>query len=742
MEKIAMKPATQTKGKESTFSPRAREMIRSWFAALQHSWRAAIQIDRSQLTAIPAIRTTIGFALPLAIGVTTGHVLEGVSVAGGATSLGAVGLTYTYRARTRAMLLACVGVALSAFVGSITSRIDWLSILVAGIWGIGAGMLVALGQSALVIGLQSAIALIILSHFMLAPAQAAIQAALMFAGALFQTALALIPIPWRQTAPERAALAAVYRQLADYAAHPANEQSGTQVRAALLKAQSVVSASNTQSRQGMIFFGLFEAAERIRLNVLVLRRLRQDLQGDEAEPVSSVTYLDQLLWAAAEQLREIANELRLTSQLARHTKSHQQIKQSLSALRKQDTMSTQGETIRLLLVYGEALRDHLHTAMTLAKSWKYRQQPLSIRIEVPKPSRLRLHDAWAILRANLTFRSAVFRHAIRLGVALAVATALYRLLPLPRGYWIALTALLVLRPDFTTTFTRGTARLAGTMLGAVLTTLLVSTLAPTRDLLVIFDAAMAYLAFALLFVNYALFSAFITMDVVLLLTFVIPQPLVTAAYRAIDTAEGGALALLIYLLWPTWERPQVSANLVDRLEALCRYLVAVLKAYADPSAYDELTLHSRRMAVRLARSNAEASVTRSLHEPAPHRIDPDLAQGLLAAEDGIAQSILTLNAYLVDNPARRALPEAVVFAAKVEEALGLLVTALREGQPVSTLPDLQEALRTLKQAGKSGRDKHHAAKTDLRFVLAEAKRVVRNIDTLCQLLAAKKEAIR
>ncbi len=77
-------------------------------------------------------------------------------------------------------------------------------------------------------------------------------------------------------------------------------------------------------------------------------------------------------------------------------------------------------------------------------------------------------------------------YAIRLGIALALATALYQIfhLPLERGYWIPMTVVLVLRSDFLTTFTRGIARLLGTMLGAVLTTLLLVFLAPSQLALV------------------------------------------------------------------------------------------------------------------------------------------------------------------------------------------------------------------------------------------------------------------
>ncbi|MFL5658361.1 MAG: FUSC family protein [Ktedonobacteraceae bacterium] len=378
--------------------------------------------------------------------------------------------------------------------------------------------------------------------------------------------------------------------------------------------------------------------------------------------------------------------------------------------------------------------------MKLARSCKYtrlggrlRKPKLPpVHVTIPRQTRLRLHNAWEILRANLTLRSAASRHALRLGLTLALATALYRIFPMlvQRGYWIPLTALLVLKPDFRTTFARGVARLVGTMLGAVLTTLLVAVLAPTQELLVILDAIMAYLAFSFLYANYAIFSAFITMETVFLLTFVVPQPLETVTYRAIDTAIGGILALLIYALWPTWERSQVPGNIANRIEALRRYFVAVMDAYAHPEAYDALAIHDRLRESRLARSNAEASVERSLQEPEPHRIDPDLALGLLGAADNIARSVLALEAYLLDNPSRHAIPQITTFTAKVDESLRLLATAIREERPVTALPNLEEALRTLEQAEKSGNRTRNEASTDLRFVISEAKHIIRSINAM------------
>src|SRR3989442_8442272 len=178
---------------------------------------------------------------------------------------------------------------------------------------------------------------------------------------------------------------------------------------------------------------------------------------------------------------------------------------------------------------------------------------------------------------------------------------------------------------------------------------------------------------------------------------------------------GTILALLIYALWPTWERSQVPGNIANRIEALRRYFVAVM------DAYDALAIHERLRESRLARSNAEASVERSLQEPEPYRIDPDLALGLLGAADNIARSVLALEAYLLDNPSRHAIPQITAFTAKVDEALRLLATAIREERPVTALPNLEEALRTLEHAEKSGNRTRNEATTALRFVISEAK---------------------
>ncbi|GHO70561.1 hypothetical protein KSC_094530 [Ktedonobacter sp. SOSP1-52] len=714
--------------------------ITSWFSALRSSWRTALRIDRSQIMAIQALYSTLGFVIPLALGVATGHVVEGVSIAGGAASLGSVALDASSSARTRTMFLACVGIAASAFVGSVTSQIDWLAILVIGIWGFGAGMLVALNRFAMIIGLQSTIALIILSHFKLDPLNAALQALLMFVGALFQAGLGLLTARWQRTKIERHVLATAYRQLADYASDPGS--TFPQTRDALSNAQTVLAESSISEREGNVLYGLLEAAERIRLYCFALQQLRKSIGSDERGAHCS-SYLDRVLEATAEELNNIADELEPRKSFVHFHKPQQELKEALTGLRQELGAFCDEASIQQVLGYSSALRDQLHATKKLAKSLRYKQlhlpQELLGSFRNRHPNRLQWRNALVTLRANLSLESTIFRHAIRLGVTLTLATALYRVGPWPieRGYWIPLTALLVLKPDFSTTFTRGLARMLGTMLGAALTSLLIALLAPANEVLVVIDAVMAYLAFTFLYANYAIFSAFITMQIVFLLSFVIPQPLTTALDRALDTLIGGILALLIYTAWPTWQLKQVPRDLAAHLESLCAYGSTVLTAYATSQPYESVRSHELLQQARLARSNADVSIRRSLEEPVSHHFDPDLAQSLLEAEDAIAQSLLALEAHLLAHPVNHKLTEMVAFKQQYEEALHLLAEAIREQRPAQQLPPIKQTLHDLNCAVKA---RGYTECSDMRAIVAELRHIVNAITLMAQLLAEREKS--
>ena len=74
--------------------------------------------------------------------------------------------------------------------------------------------------------------------------------------------------------------------------------------------------------------------------------------------------------------------------------------------------------------------------------------------------RRRFYGRLAKLRANLSPHSTAFRHAIRLAVCVGIGDAIGRSITEQRTYWIPMTIAIILRPDFTSTFSRGVLRLA------------------------------------------------------------------------------------------------------------------------------------------------------------------------------------------------------------------------------------------------------------------------------------------
>ena len=130
---------------------------------------------------------------------------------------------------------------------------------------------------------------------------------------------------------------------------------------------------------------------------------------------------------------------------------------------------------------------------------------------------LRWGTPWRLFVPTYALDSTACRHALRLTVAIGIATAIYRFLHLPRGYWMPLTALLVLKPDFNDTFARGAARIAGTILGAGIAALIVTELRPRSAVVIVLLLAFVWAGYALFRMNYTIFTIAITGYVVFIL---------------------------------------------------------------------------------------------------------------------------------------------------------------------------------------------------------------------------------
>ncbi len=173
-------------------------------------------------------------------------------------------------------------------------------------------------------------------------------------------------------------------------------------------------------------------------------------------------------------------------------------------------------------------------------------------------------EAVAALRANLSLRKSAMRHAIRFGAALAIGVAIYRLAGLDdHGYWVPLTILFVLKPDASQTSERIAMRAVGTVIGLGLATALAELMGERVIPVTIVLTAAAACAYALLAIEYALFTTAITVYVVLLTDTLGSSALDAAGERALGTALGIMVAALAFRAFRDMEEEVDEADVMS-----------------------------------------------------------------------------------------------------------------------------------------------------------------------------------
>ncbi len=168
-----------------------------------------------------------------------------------------------------------------------------------------------------------------------------------------------------------------------------------------------------------------------------------------------------------------------------------------------------------------------------------------IRIEELALRRAYLSAVHSLRQRSL--RDSALPYACRLAVVLAISTEIYRHLHFASGYWIPMTALLVMRPGIADTANRAISRTVGTLTGAVLSSFFLVHVHPPVAGLAALVLLFTWFAYSVVNVNYGLFSICITSYIVFLLALNdVPGPEI-ARRRFVSTAIGGAIALSVRL---------------------------------------------------------------------------------------------------------------------------------------------------------------------------------------------------
>jgi uncharacterized membrane protein YccC len=190
-----------------------------------------------------------------------------------------------------------------------------------------------------------------------------------------------------------------------------------------------------------------------------------------------------------------------------------------------------------------------------------------------------------ILWRKIGLSSLTFRHAIRLSAAIGFGYFLTLFLPnLSHSNWILLTIAVILRANFSAMRKRRDQRIFGTILGCIISALLLYGI-PSPFILLIILALSIGIAHAFIDLDYRVSATAACINALIILHFLNPQETPPIASRLIDTAIGAVIAYLFTYLLPRWEHQEIPA-IMSRLKlSLQNYISQALQVHKEEQKY-------------------------------------------------------------------------------------------------------------------------------------------------------------
>ncbi|RWU26470.1 TIGR01666 family membrane protein [Pseudomonas alkylphenolica] len=327
-----------------------------------------------------------------------------------------------------------------------------------------------------------------------------------------------------------------------------------------------------------------------------------------------------------------------------------------------------------------------------------------------------LADVWSRLRQQLTPTSLLFRHALRLPLALSIGYGMVHLIHPTQGYWIILTTLFVCQPNYGATRRKLVQRIIGTGIGLTVGWALFD-LFPSPIIQSLFAVAAGVVFFVNRTTRYTLATAAIT----LMVLFCFNQ--VGDGYglflpRLFDTLVGSLIAILaVFLFLPDWQGRRLNKVLANTLTCNSNYLRQIMQQYAQGKQDD--------LAYRLARRNAHnadaalsTTLANMLMEPGHFRKEADVGFRFLVLSHTLLSYLSGLGAHRETTLPADVHEQLIDGAgASLANSLDEIAEGLASKAPVAIHSDAEEALaNTLEQMPEELEENQRLVQTQLALI--------------------------
>ncbi|MEH1822780.1 MAG: FUSC family protein [Nostoc sp.] len=655
------------------------------------------------------LRAVLGLGVPMLIGQLIDQRESGLLVGLMAYFVNLANVGGPYQIKAKAMAQATMGIAVSVFVGTLVAKVPLLAVVLTFIWGLASGFASLYGNAGANVGLVVGISFITTIAQPGDLETALMRSLLCLIAGGWAMLLSLVMWPFRPYDPLRVALADCLNAIANYIQKfvdkVATPESILEIRKALETARTTLGTLRIgQPARCWIneqFLVLIQDGDRLLGSVIALTELLEThFQNQQYHAVQQL--VDDALPEISVILQAIAKVISRKSasvDLGNLQRLMDALKEQESLQRKAIAGSETDYTTlvalsNLVLTIEKLIKQLQYTAQT-AKSLEDRSK-ISSRRDVDRL--LVVEDEQrsllSLLKENLTLDSAIFRHALRIGVSLAVGVILYSVTNLPMGYWVTLTIMLVLKPNLGATFQRFFQRVGGTILGAILAAVILATVT-SKVVLDIIILLTVFFGISLIRFNYGYSVVFLSIFVLLIIDIGHPIGWQFASFRVLNTLIGAGLAFAShYFIWPNWERDRLPSQLATALRECHKYFSDVMAVYQGTKERDS-TIISQRRQTGLAIGNAQASFQGLLREPKMHKELVEPVMTLLLYIGRFTNAVTVLAVHLEHFRGTVPLPELETFVRQVSIMLEQLADAIQQEISPPPLPDLEETLQKI-----------------------------------------------
>lgn len=246
---------------------------------------------------------------------------------------------------------------------------------------------------------------------------------------------------------------------------------------------------------------------------------------------------------------------------------------------------------------------------------------------------------------NLSFSSTLFRHSLRLSIALLFGFLIGTFLPFQNVYWILLTIIVIMRPGYGLTKERSFERTFGTFLGGFIAFGCIYFI-DNNVVLSLMAILCVLLGMSFTNISYKTSATFVTMYVVFLYSILSPDFDNVIQFRIIDTMVGAFLAYTFnHFVWPSWEFINTPNHIEKAIYANKKYLTEIALFYNKKGNVTTVYKVARKNAF-IEIGNLMASFQRMSQEPKSKQKKIDQVYKLAVLNHTLLSSIASMGTYI------------------------------------------------------------------------------------------------